>query len=125
MLLTSFLQTKSEAVTKHSVLDFSEEDRRSSRSKRPALRPRFPKERGCEREAVVAHNDLDSRSRCRLGELPLSPWIVLQKSQKHSGEFYAKGKNKRELPINAAPKPFPESPVSLPHGGEVPHIIIR
>jgi hypothetical protein len=51
--------------------------------------------------------------------------IVFQKSQKAHGEFYAKGQSKRELPINAASKPFPESPVSLPHGGEVPHIIFR
>jgi hypothetical protein len=47
--------------------------------------------------------------------------IVLQKSQKALRLFFAKGRNKRQSPINAAS----ESPASFARGGAVPHTITR
>jgi hypothetical protein len=51
--------------------------------------------------------------------------ILLQKSQKALRRISAKGRNNRQSRINAASNPLPESPVSLSHGGVVPHIIIQ
>src|ERR1700704_5609606 len=42
-----------------------------------------------------------------------------------SDQFSAERRNKQPAPINAASNPLAESPVSLAHGGVVPHIIIR
>ena len=66
--------------------------------------------------------EADTRRNDKVRKVP----IVLQKSKKAlCDQFSAKGRNKRQSPINATSNPSPKSPVSLSYGDVVPHIIIR
>ena len=68
---------------------------------------------------------VEERPTVRSDYVRFAPDSVAKVPKGAAAKFFAKERNKRQSPINAASNPLLESPVSLAHGGVAPHIIFR